>query len=249
MKLTGKQAQDLHEALCAAYPTEARLERMLRFQLNARLPQIAKGEDLEQVVYEVIKWAEAQGLIKKLIKCASRENPNSRKLRKLSEQIKSDAKDEVNIQELNQFAIPLARTPIAGGPLDDVLEELRVSSNVDKLYISGNHLGRHVAHASSLYALRVKGSSMIGRDIDDGDIVIICKDSTVHGIPQPGQIVVAYVKGVGATLKIYRPESNGRIRLESANRDYPTIYTNMDDLTLQGIVVYAGKLQANLKLM
>lgn len=65
--------------------------------------------------------------------------------------------------------------------------------------------------AGEAFALRVRGESMIGKGILDGDLVIVRSQNTAD----PGQVVVAMVEGE-ATVKIFRPERDC-VRFEPAN--------------------------------
>ncbi len=87
-----------------------------------------------------------------------------------------------------------------------------------------------------LFALRVKGKSMIGDLIDDGDYVIVQKSETAAN----GECVVATVSGPGqeseATLKrLYR--EGPRVRLQPSNPDMQPIYVDAQDLRIQGRVI------------
>jgi repressor LexA len=82
----------------------------------------------------------------------------------------------------------------------------------------------------SLFALKVKGDSMIDAQIADGDYVVIKKQKTA----QPGQMVVAQTPEGEATLKYWHPEAN-RIRLQPANSDMSPIYVK--EASVLGIVV------------
>jgi repressor LexA len=80
------------------------------------------------------------------------------------------------------------------------------------------------------FVLQVRGDSMIEDHIQDGDYVICRRQATASD----GETVVALIDGGEATLKrIYR--EGRRIRLQSANPDYPPIYTT--DVDIQGVVV------------
>ena len=72
----------------------------------------------------------------------------------------------------------------------------------------------------NLFALRVKGESMIEASIADGDLVICRKARTADR----GDIVVALTDEGEATLKYWYPEAN-RIRLQPANSDMKPIYS------------------------
>src|SRR5207237_8915158 len=81
-----------------------------------------------------------------------------------------------------------------------------------------------------LFAVKVKGESMIDAHIDDGDYVVVKKQKTA----QPGQMVVAQTPDGEATLKFWHPEAN-RIRLQPANSSMPPIYVK--EASVMGIVV------------
>ena len=68
------------------------------------------------------------------------------------------------------------------------------------------------------YALRVKGDSMIGAGIDDGDIVFIREQPEVEN----GEMAAVYVDG-GATLKRVYKDGKG-VSLYSENPKYPPMY-------------------------
>jgi repressor LexA len=82
----------------------------------------------------------------------------------------------------------------------------------------------------SMFALKVKGDSMIEAQIADGDYVVIKKQRTA----QPGQMVIAQTPEGEATLKYWHPEAH-RIRLQPANSSMPPIYVK--EASVLGIVV------------
>jgi repressor LexA len=82
----------------------------------------------------------------------------------------------------------------------------------------------------NLFALRVRGDSMIEAQIADGDYVIVKKQKTAL----PGQIVVAQTPEGEATLKYWFPEGN-RIRLQPANSTMAPIYVK--EASVVGVVV------------
>ncbi len=84
------------------------------------------------------------------------------------------------------------------------------------------------------FVLRVKGDSMVGDYIEDGDYIIVRKTSQAD----PGQIVVALINGE-ATLKHYYPKRNG-IELHPRNPDYPVIHVKRsDDFQINGVLLYS----------
>jgi len=78
------------------------------------------------------------------------------------------------------------------------------------------------------FALRVRGDSMIGRHILDGDIVVL-----EHG-PEPrnGQIVAALIDGE-STLKTFVVK-NGKAWLRAENPKYPNLVA-AEELMIQGV--------------
>lgn len=79
------------------------------------------------------------------------------------------------------------------------------------------------------YALEVSGDSMIEAGIFDGDFALVRRTD----VARDGEIVVALVRNVEATLKYLRRE-NGMIRLDPANGVYePQIY-RPDEVQVQG---------------
>jgi repressor LexA len=84
-----------------------------------------------------------------------------------------------------------------------------------------------------IYALRVKGNSMLDALIGDGDIVLMDYVSSAEN----GDMVAVWLKEEQeVTLKKFFAESN-RIRLEPANREMKPIYTTPDNVEIQGRVV------------
>ncbi len=72
----------------------------------------------------------------------------------------------------------------------------------------------------SHFALHVKGDSMQGAGILDGDIGIFIQRQTAHN----GDIVIARINDEAVTLKRFYKEKN-RIKLKAENPVYPPIYT------------------------
>ncbi|PKB68826.1 MAG: repressor LexA [SAR202 cluster bacterium Io17-Chloro-G4] len=84
-----------------------------------------------------------------------------------------------------------------------------------------------------LYALSVKGTSMIDALIDDGDVVIIKPGQEANN----GDMVVAWlVSQEEATLKKFYLEGD-RVRLQPANSQMEPIYCSADNVEIHGKVV------------
>lgn len=132
------------------------------------------------------------------------------------------------------YMIPIAPSPIAAGSPIPVLEDIRAGTATDEtVEVTGDFLGRHASHVDRLYALKVKGTSMIDALINDGDLVILEAQETAEN----GQTVAAWLKSEQeATLKRFYRE-DGRVRLQPANSTMDPIYTEPDNVEIKGRVV------------
>jgi repressor LexA len=132
------------------------------------------------------------------------------------------------------YMIPVAPTPIAAGSPIPVLDDIRMgAATEDTVEVTGDFLGRHAMHIDRLYALRVKGTSMIDALINDGDLVILEARETAEN----GQTVAAWLKAEQeATLKRFYLEE-GRVRLQPANSTMSPIFTQPDNVEIKGRVV------------
>lgn len=84
-----------------------------------------------------------------------------------------------------------------------------------------------------VYALKVKGSSMIDALINDGDIVLMQYANVVEN----GEMAAIWLKTEKeVTLKKFYAEP-GRIRLQPANSQMQPIYTAPDNVEIQGKVI------------
>ena len=84
-----------------------------------------------------------------------------------------------------------------------------------------------------IYALKVKGHSMIDALVDDGDIVLMQQTS----VAENAEMVAVWLKKENeATLKKIYKES-GHIRLQPANVQMQPIYTDADNIEIQGRVI------------
>ena len=84
-----------------------------------------------------------------------------------------------------------------------------------------------------VYALKVKGMSMIDALVDDGDIVLIQQTSTV----EDGEVAAVWLKiEQEVTLKKVYHET-GRIRLQPANKEMEPMHYQPEDVEIQGKIV------------
>jgi repressor LexA len=84
-----------------------------------------------------------------------------------------------------------------------------------------------------IYALRVKGMSMVDALINDGDLVLMQYVNAVEN----GEMAAVWLKAEKeATLKKVYVESN-RVRLQPANSQMRSIYAAPDNVEIQGRVI------------
>ena len=114
--------------------------------------------------------------------------------------------------------IPLVGRVAAGAPIEAVEDR------------DGLSLASCFGAGDDVFGLEVRGDSMVGEDIRDGDYVI-CRR---RAVADDGALVVAIVDNEEATLKRFYKEKS-RVRLEPANEDFEPLYC--DNCRIEGVVV------------
>ena len=166
------------------------------FAPSVRDISAALGWKSTSTVHAYLERLEEKGLIR-------RESNKSRALK---------VEDSENLSSRAPHGkVPLVGQIAAGAP---ILAEENLEGYVD--FVSPNiH-----ADASALFALRVKGESMIEAGILDGDIIVIEKCDYAEN----GQIIAALVDAE-ATVKTFYKE-NGHFRLQPENSTMEPIIVN-----------------------
>lgn len=91
-----------------------------------------------------------------------------------------------------------------------------------------------VGDAEDLFALQVRGDSMIDAMVGDGDIVVLKRTQVARN----GDLVAAWLRREEeTTLKHFFVEPSGRIRLQPANPTMKPIYAQAKNVEVQGRVV------------
>ncbi len=145
--------------------------------------------------------------------------PNRRRNIRLTQQASNDA------------LLPLVGKIAAGQPIEAVEQEERVDIN-------------SLLAGKDRYLLEVKGDSMIGDNICDGDYVVCEKSQLVRN----GQIAVVLVKNREATLKrVIFDKERDSVTLLPSNPNLQPMELSSHDVKIQGI--YLGLLRlGNLRL-
>ena len=116
----------------------------------------------------------------------------------------------------NVLQVPIIGTVTAGAPI------LAYEDNLGYVSYDGHVSGE-------LFALNVKGDSMINAGIFDGDVVVVKKTPTAEN----GQIVVALIEDEATVKRLLRKD--GHIFLMPENEVYSPI--DGDESTILGVVV------------
>jgi repressor LexA len=119
-------------------------------------------------------------------------------------------------QEIS-LEIPLLGRIAAGAPVEAVEQRETIRF--------GDFLGN-----PDVFALEVRGDSMIEDHICSGDLVLVEKSSQA----KDGDIVVALIEGAQTTLKRFYKETGDSVRLQPANSSLQPIYVAGKDLEIQG---------------
>ena len=117
--------------------------------------------------------------------------------------------------------IPLLGVVAAGNPIEAVL-------NYETVCVP-----RDMIREGRMFALRVRGDSMIDEQIRDNDVIVMQSKQTAEN----GQTVVALIDGSEATVKKFYG-SRQQVRLEPANPNYkPIVVRPPQRVQIQGVVV------------
>src|ERR1041385_4580664 len=120
----------------------------------------------------------------------------------------------------DEFEIPLLGWVAAGQPIEAILSHETVSAP------------KGMTGRGRMFALRVRGNSMIEEHIQDNDIIIVSSQQTAEN----GQVVVALIDGNYATVKKFYREPDF-IRLEPANPQFKPIFIKTEErIQIQGVV-------------
>ena len=128
--------------------------------------------------------------------------------------------DEKLPDENRSTKLPLLGNIAAGSPIEAV--ENREELDLEDLFCS----------KQGVYALRVRGESMIDDHLCDGDIVVIERRDSAKN----GEQVVALLDSGEATLKRWFKEG-GKVRLQPANATMEPRIVEADRIRIQGVVI------------
>lgn len=121
----------------------------------------------------------------------------------------------------DNYEIPLLGIVAAGAPIEAVLNHETVC------------IPRDMLRQGRMFALRVRGDSMIDEQIREDDFIVLQSQQTAEN----GETVVALIDGSDATVKRFYGGRN-QVRLEAANPRYkPIVIRPPERLQIQGVVI------------
>jgi repressor LexA len=196
-----------------------RIERAIRdlTQRNGRPPtnreigEEVGGKSTGHIDYH-LRYMREQGII-------NHEPRKSRGITLVHPTIPGEAPRPVRVMLAGQIA--------AGAPIE--------ANEVTDEYID---LAEGLSAGSDVFALRVKGTSMIDDHIDDGDIVLVRRQATANN----GDTVVALLfngsnEAGEATLKRFYHDRSGKVRLEPRNQTLKPFLVEPHEMQIQGKVI------------
>jgi len=178
------------------------------FDAHQEPPTIAEigkqfGMSSSASVHQILSILEREGLIRRI--------PNVSRGIEIVEQVAAAPR----------YEIPLLGVVAAGKPIEAVLNYEAIS------------IPRDMLRRERMFALRVRGDSMIDEQIREDDCIIVQSQQTAEN----GQTVVALIDGNDATVKRFYLGRN-HVRLEAANPHYePIVVKPADRVRIQGVVV------------
>lgn len=135
----------------------------------------------------------------------------------------------IQLMQKDVVEVPLLGAIAAGKPIPVPGSDTWTTPPEEMLKLTADMIGNR----RNVYALKIRGTSMVDALIDDGDTVVMEAVPTAEN----GQMVAVWLKDEQeVTLKkIYREP--GRIRLQPANKQMKPIYVKPQNVEVQGKVV------------
>ncbi len=185
-----------------------------------------KVKDRDRRIYQAIcRWMEQEGrfpTVRELMTEVSASSPSlvASSLSRLEEEglLERHGRRRMLAGQTGSLSVPILGTIAAGEPL--------MATEHIEGYLS---VRPELAKGRPLFALRVRGESMIGAGILDGDTVILEQTPTVAD----GEIAAVWLEDAATVKRVYR-EQDG-IRLQPENDLLEPIYTK--DCVILGKVI------------
>lgn len=126
-------------------------------------------------------------------------------------------------------SVPLLGTIAAGEPIDVPSSDSWNNVALEMIEVPVTMVER----IDNIFALKVKGTSMIDALVDDGDIIVLQKSEEAHD----GDMVAVWLVGQAeTTLKRIYYDSK-KIKLQPANKQMKPLYFEPENVRVQGRVI------------
>jgi repressor LexA len=127
--------------------------------------------------------------------------------------------------------VPLLGNIVASEPVEVGAETWTTYDEEDAIELSRDMLDEK--QADDLFALRVRGDSMIDAMVNDGDIVIMRQQTTARN----GEMVAIWLTPDDTTTLKYFYNEGDKVRLQPANPTMEPIFVKPSNVTIQGKVM------------
>ena len=124
-----------------------------------------------------------------------------------------------------EYALPLAWVPLFHGPVPAGLP----------IHVGGEIIGEVATTSRAEWAVRVRGDSMVGEGIQDGDVLFCRSVHALEEVREPA-VVIALIDGEVTCKKLVRAGNSYILRASPLRPDYPDISCD-DGVSLQGVVI------------
>lgn len=161
------------------------------------------------------------------------ENMKRDKIEKLSKVLKVSPMDILGFEDTSLETLPVKKIPVVS-QISAGLPIYSEENLIDYIYFSKEKLNDDKEE----FGLKVSGDSM-NKIFDEGDVVVIEKDSTVEN----GQLGVVMINGYNGTVKRIRYKDDQVILIPESNNPnhYPQVYSAKDEVKIVGRVVASVK--------
>lgn len=128
------------------------------------------------------------------------------------------------------LGVPMIGNIVAGTPVN-IPDDTPYTDDDALMLVPQDLIGN--IDPSQVFALRVKGQSMIDAMISDEDIVVLRKQNTARN----GEMVAVWLNDRNETTLKYFYDEGAKVRLQPANPTMKPIYIEKDKVTIQGRVL------------
>lgn len=136
MHLTGKQVQQICDALLDGYSTKDELRMLVRVKLNQNLETIVGGDNMRVIVFNLVAWAEQTDRVDDLIQGACDLNPGNTALHQLGQEWRAALVSQAAVQSV---AAPTPNPPVGRVSIDLFLSYSRKDRDAMHLVFDALH--------------------------------------------------------------------------------------------------------------